>query len=533
MTSCGIRHGQIKLSTMSDDEDDTTVEMDRFEELQFGSTPEEFYELLRQDHPDIVRVTDHSLPRGYGRDLGNALLQNAMVSSLQINLHKCFASEGDSTTQQPLTGEEPLFQYLRESDSLEQVSLSSSQDEGDVQPTLLVNLAIQALANNRILQVMNIMGMNIIPSDALVFFLQNSKSKVLCELIGLGHGVYHPNTVTAHRAVARAIVNVSSLEILKLSGYDSPVLIHCLLAELGSECRFQWLEISCARSILPSLSPYLCATIALRSLTIAYIFFASEDMTLLEDGLLENQTVIHLHFKVCDFAADDSLLRFMHTCHGPTWSSKLRRLNIEGYGRLSPSRSTGSDIAIFLQGNPTSPGRPTPGTCLEDVAFRDIDHIGWVSLSDCLPSLLCLRRLTIRKVDKGVDVLKFVHSLRQNGTLQHISAQFLRAITENDEFLGDSVFTSPFQRLVDAYCKRNELLGWLLANPKMPNDESDKDDFAFYSREVKVPLPMVSYPTLFAVAVQCPRLSPTHVLTGLMAIEDDFGPYCVASKRAR
>jgi hypothetical protein len=518
-------------------DDTTTVEMDR---LQFGSTPEEFYELLRQDHPDIVRVTDYGLPRGYGRDLGNALLQNARVSSLQINLHKCFESEGDSTTQQPLTGEEPLFQYLRESDSLEQVSLSSSryegdeQDEEDAQTTLLVNLALQALANNCILQVMDLMEMNIIPSDALVFFLQNSKSKVLCELIGLGHGVYHPNTVPAHRAVARAIASVSSLEILELSQYDNPVLIHCLLAELGSECRFQSLEIAfCPESLLRSLSVYLCATIALRSLTIANTLFDSAAMTLLEDGLLENQTVIHLHFKLCVFEADDSLLRFMHTCHGPTWSSKLRRLNVEGYDPLTPSRSTGSDIAIFLQGNPTSPGRPTPGTCLEDVAFPHIDHIGWVSLSDCLPSLLCLRRLTIRDVVEGVDVLKFVHSVQQNGTLQHISAQFLSAITGDDEFLGDSVFTSPFQRLVDAYCKRNELLGWLLANPKMPNDVSDKDDFAFYSREVNVPLPMVSYPTLFAVAAQCPRLSLTHVLTGLMAIEDDFGPYCMASKRAR
>jgi hypothetical protein len=309
---------------------------------------------------------------------------------------------------------------------------------------------------------------------------------------------------------------------------------------------------------------------------------------------------------------------------------------------LIPSRSTGSAVVDFLQGSPTARGKSTPGSCLERVEFSEIDRVGWVSLSECLPNVSRLRKLTIRDVDDRVDVWKFVHSLRRNGSIQHVSARFVSTVLE-DEFIGESVFTPLQRRFVVVYGKRNELLGWLLANPKLPTDEDEQqapvgvnvttgpygissleydrlyheaarfaleqmgregkidaerlatilaeldelaaprgsvaaanagtacgsvdvesmerttqsgptgmgddtkpparnnerdvpraNNFVDYSRASKVPLPMTSLPTLFAVAKQCPRFTVSHILTGLMAIDnDDVGPYCVSCKRSK
>jgi hypothetical protein len=405
--------------------------------------------------------------------------------------------------------EEEMVRFLRESTSLEGVSIYGRPWFDGALPINLVSRFLSAIAENSNIRNLRLGDLRDTSVESFISLLQTTTS---ITTMRFGHWEPHSTPSQMCERLAQAISMNRTLESVDISGYS--VLDRLVISHLGShrsltDLTVGWdgpLDLEFMRALVMCLQ----STHTLEQLKFSQGDFTTEVLSLLVESLCENQTVSYLSLSNCSYESIEPLLRFMHSGPTATWSPRLRELLIRGSQVLRPAQPTNTHIADFLSGNPASPNSPTVGSLLQTVEFEYVDSTGWDALIKGLPHAANLRKLVILFVN-DVSSAHMARALRQNGSLHFVS--ILNNDVSDDNGSDDTYFSPKEYRLVGSYCQRNELLPSLLASDDNTGTRN------------------VGLPTFFAAAQQAARVAPNNILVGLLSSSENVGPGNHGSKR--
>jgi hypothetical protein len=343
---------------------------------------------------------------------------------------------------------------------------------------------------------------------------------------------YRYQSVEEKEIVATAIAENRSLEFLELANICETVQATHILGRLSAHATLRQLSLQKFQHALKpedmsAVSAMLRAS-NLQRLFLKKYFFDLASWKCIRRALVEASTVTHLSINGCQLEAEaaQDLVRYLK--HSPVTHLYIcdRR-----YGAITQTSkaalaslvvnilvSTGSTIErLHVEGNPHS--LPT-NTAYPFLLFRGLRIKGVdvsipylrvdflpdddaLELADWLSGSLNLRDLTVDSIDQGFPKVRFLHALRQNGSICRLSIPEVHV----RHWLPDRlVFTNADKRKIRAYGQRNEQLPKLLTT---------HDDEIRSSENGELDLPV--YPTAFAAARQAPRTACNTLFLGLLA----------------
>jgi hypothetical protein len=459
--------------------------------------------------------------------LGESLQGNTHVSTLHLAIHHLVEEGGDEENDSVA----PLLKFMRESKALLKVRLNGNADDLDdaLLPVSIFRRFFLAIAENPSIDVLSLSGLTL-PLEGFGVLLKTTQSLKFLELFMCGFV-----SVPARDDIAEALGENQTLERLEIQDdFVEPVLLH-----LGSHPRLRELKLHWSEDERPShvdaLVYFLCSSTTLELLDLCGYQFDKNLFEPLLESIRSSRSLTKLTLRTCKFDEESTLL-FEQILEPKEGLTCIRELSI-GLNIKFHELSTGNMAVNILAPNQVSDDGSKPGkitsldlldmrgsnnadltlVCdalganptaiqLQFLRFGNINTTGCDALIRSLPKLLYLKQLSVESVVPGVSSENLLCALRENGSL-------LGADIGPVQYTERPLFNERESRLVQSYCKRNEVIPTLVAKPRLchDGDNDDRTDLGLF-------------PTLFAAAKQAPRTAPNHVLIGLLAARDSIGP---------
>jgi hypothetical protein len=487
---------------------------------------------------------------GYGQSLGEVLLNNTHVTSVSLGLHNFLSGDADQTDAEV----EPMRHFMRSSATLTCVKFTGYRRMNqDAYSRALVGM-LCALSDNP-----NgcLVELNLHPlitqtvAETLCRFLQQTTSLTVLNLdlsllhYDAAHADLLPGALGSNTTIQRLVVVYAGV---------CRIVPACLnQLRLNPHCRLRHLHLHIFRtadyvedmSLFSELSTLLCASRTLRQLVLEWFNFSKDAMECLVCGLLASRSIADLSFQHGSFdqAACKEFIRFMQTPKPLAYS--LRSLDLDSW-----FSSTSVSLLFTVPSTMKALPGPTIGSSLQSLRLSGVDDAFFPTLGNnaanilikslrigglrdegihlaYIPRLIHLSGLHVGSVnlDNGDWVFysnQLLASLKDNGSLRSVSIENIVCPVETE---GDSPFWFPFpcgKEFISRsrqICKRNRAILDLCAQPSRLFADDATDKTAALS----------ILPTLCLVSQQAKRMAPTTLLSLLIAMDDDIGPFCSSS----
>lgn len=516
---------------------------------------------------DVASTEDLDFPDGYGKTLGEALRDNKVVTKLELNLSTILSSQcrarleyhgsptaSTCTSKQKnlealVSGElEPaLLHFLKTSTSLQNVAVCYPKRSLDrAACSTIGNLLLNALTESKSLR--ELKWTDRLPSFGICTLLRASRSLRSLTFSLNDTAAY---SVDHRQSIASAIGSSKTLESFTL---QVPKQEEALAIEIfGKLHRVRSLRELCLGALedfddsyYVALSQYLrAANRTLQKFHMEFFFLDDSIMDTVLSGLVHRShdsgnnshayvTISKLFFSECEWHYDavERLVGFLQTiitnAGGETvYDSKLRELCIMSDPILGHFVSR--HLAASLLAAPPNASMklvPTIGSQLETLTLDNVQPLFLEQLGDnahrvqlqnlhlwgiskqasvafarSLPKLKSIRKLKLANVATGTT-RRILHGLKHNGSVRQVFANS----GDGDE---ESCFSDKQLRLMEAYCKRNRLLGALLQIGRVSASATNGASLARI---------LPKYPMLLQVAQQVPDTREAKLLQGLLSI---------------
>jgi hypothetical protein len=469
-------------------------------------------ESLRNNDPNVTDVNVSQcwdgMVAGYGGDLGRALAENTVVSSIDLNI-KNLLSASETTAESAV----PLVQYLRNSQTLRKVRLKSGPNVHGIPPHQdLEDALLNALAGNAYIESLNIVTLDMRPTSRI--HLLREKLGSLKELsislrpIDINHA--------SHRLFESANSAILPLTRLSVFGEDNEIFqLLPQLTSLRNLCRLDLNTISeemTASTHLCALAQFLYSTTTLSHLSLNYFKFRGDDANDVMLAIAKSR-IATLHLLKCEFdpMTTDAFIRLVQ---GSNEQSSRALSDLRVAGVKFDDHVVGQVLALCLIGSPL-----TKLYWMHQEGDSDQGVGAFFDSLATMPAKILLGALSLPRLRSG-DADSMARFLPQSTSLRQLHmdplcelancAQLLSAVRQNG-----SLYFTPDRQLVH----RNILI------PEMMKIPLRDDTYTNGHAGLRL------LPTMFKAAQGAPRTAPNVMLIGLMTAAGDVIGRKLGAKR--
>lgn len=491
-------------------------------------------ETVEKNDPAVTVVDLSALPlltftNVEARRLGTALHGNSHVTFLSFNLS--YLADFQGTDDDGDEGDDaivPLLRFFSESSALKVVCMADYDCCASV--TVLRRFFL-AMAESSAIQELTLDCLDVHP-EGLDTLLQTTRTLMKLTLHWCDWGA----NAVSHELVAAAMGANQTLECLVIENSSRVDLATPVLWSLGPHPRIRSVRVDCGTSLpsthlVDAMTYFTSTSKTLELFEMSEFCWNKSTLEAVVKGIQSNPQVTSVSFDSCIFALESTVV--------------FRDLLL-GYRSVGVEQPAVDLMDDILQMNPCSLTTLTIRSChFHDAA--SVNEVAEAIGSSSSTANSTLHSLTIENSDE-VDLVEPVlehlgsHFKLRKLTLNYgrhasVSRNLLRAMRRNGSLhtvvlLGEppNVVDEPTWKLVQCYCERNQCIPIVVANPRFQDDQNDVE--AVVGIDVRLPnhenhrdrTYQYLFPTLFAAAMQAPRIAPNTLLVGLCALGDLVGP---------
>jgi hypothetical protein len=465
---------------------------------------------------------------GYGAELGAALTNNTSVTELQLHVQGLLGQHQESASEDL----RPLLQFIATSQALRTVHLHGGEGLED-----LTSRVLQALTQNPSITKFEVDSRLRTSPQAFAHFLMNAPFLRTLDVSVEAFVNFTPDDLATLGAAIGQTETLHELHLYSLDESDYNRIGELILMHLG----FHSHQLRTLRLFLGSdattghfraLSSALSSAQTLSHIIMENYTFDLDSMALFVAALQSNTTVttISLGF-FCQmekrpldvwtqFLKSDKSkireLRFEPDDGNNTLEGNVIKSNVIGtalFPLLIQSSVRALDLGADIRGEVPSYAMMFDGMTfheseirLSKLAIRALDQTVVMALSRFLPHSSSLQELSTSDLFDQTNYRLLLPAIRQNGSLHRVDEENMQVL--------DRVW----QKLVTAYCKRNEMVPKLLAQRQSDTEETDDNESVTLGRIDPCLVPMILF-----VSQQVPRMAPNNILIGLLQVHCKLG----------